>query len=253
MLKNNKKIILSIFLAVFFSMTALANLSSQEELAFKIWHNECAAKPSGLLAWNKGEDFASLGIGHFIWYPDNIHNSKRDGFTGFLTYIKKEGIELPQWLSSQDVPMCPWRSAAELEWAKNHDKKAQELKDFLLHTVSFQVKYIIYRFQMALPRLLKTASPEEQEVIYHELYQLMQSPAGIYALVDYMNFKGDGAKGGLLQVLREMQHAPAILPPNKAYAWAARRVLIKRFLNAPLGRHEERWLRGWLKRVDTYA
>jgi len=35
----------------------------------KIWQNECAGTVEGLTSWNKGEDFASLGIGHFIWYP----------------------------------------------------------------------------------------------------------------------------------------------------------------------------------------
>ena len=35
----------------------------------RIWQNECAGSVAGLTSWNAGEDFASLGIGHFIWYP----------------------------------------------------------------------------------------------------------------------------------------------------------------------------------------
>jgi hypothetical protein len=35
----------------------------------KIWQNECNGTIAGLTSWNAGEDFASLGIGHFIWYP----------------------------------------------------------------------------------------------------------------------------------------------------------------------------------------
>ena len=34
----------------------------------KIWQNECGGTVSGLTSWNAGEDFPSLGIGHFIWY-----------------------------------------------------------------------------------------------------------------------------------------------------------------------------------------
>ena len=35
----------------------------------KIWQNECNGTVAGLTSWNEGENFASLGIGHFIWYP----------------------------------------------------------------------------------------------------------------------------------------------------------------------------------------
>ncbi|MFZ4681922.1 MAG: hypothetical protein ACOYMS_05440, partial [Terrimicrobiaceae bacterium] len=39
------------------------------EIGRRIWKNECAGSVDGLTSWNSGEDFASLGIGHFIWYP----------------------------------------------------------------------------------------------------------------------------------------------------------------------------------------
>ncbi len=32
----------------------------------RIWQNECSGTIDGLTSWNSGEDFASLGIGHFI-------------------------------------------------------------------------------------------------------------------------------------------------------------------------------------------
>jgi hypothetical protein len=35
----------------------------------KIWQNESGGTVEGLTAWNVGEEFPSLGIGHFIWYP----------------------------------------------------------------------------------------------------------------------------------------------------------------------------------------
>src|SRR6266446_3164255 len=40
-----------------------------QRIGKKIWQNECNGTISGLTSWNQGEDFASLGIGHFIWYP----------------------------------------------------------------------------------------------------------------------------------------------------------------------------------------
>src|SRR5258706_488493 len=42
----------------------------------RVWQNECNGTISGLTAWNEGEDFASLGIGHFIWYPKGRRGPK---------------------------------------------------------------------------------------------------------------------------------------------------------------------------------
>lgn len=36
-------------------------------LADKIWRNESGRDVTKLVWWNRGEHFASLGIGHFIW------------------------------------------------------------------------------------------------------------------------------------------------------------------------------------------
>ena len=36
-----------------------------------IWRNESGGTRGGLTSWNAGEDFASLGIAHFIWYPED--------------------------------------------------------------------------------------------------------------------------------------------------------------------------------------
>jgi len=46
----------------------------------RVWQNECNGTISGLTAWNQGEDFASLGIGHFIWYPEGTARPFRRKF-----------------------------------------------------------------------------------------------------------------------------------------------------------------------------
>jgi len=50
--------------------TPLPELSASQKAAIgkKIWQNECACSVDGLTTWNAGEEFPSLGIGHFIWY-----------------------------------------------------------------------------------------------------------------------------------------------------------------------------------------
>jgi hypothetical protein len=49
--------------------TGIPNLSESQKMAIgkKIWQNECGGTVDGLTTWNVGEEFPSLGIGHFIW------------------------------------------------------------------------------------------------------------------------------------------------------------------------------------------
>jgi len=61
-----------------------------------------------LTSWNKGEDFASLGIGHFIWYPKSVSESEKqfdESFPKLLTWMQDKGVEMPLWLlKSQGNP-----------------------------------------------------------------------------------------------------------------------------------------------------
>ncbi len=47
----------------------------------RLWRNECAGTVEGLTSWNTGEAFASLGIGHYIWYPAGQHGPLRGEFS----------------------------------------------------------------------------------------------------------------------------------------------------------------------------
>src|SRR5687767_5521069 len=46
--------------------------SELDRIGRRVWQNECGGRRDGLTSWNVGEDFASLGIGHFIWYPKGM-------------------------------------------------------------------------------------------------------------------------------------------------------------------------------------
>ena len=83
---------------------------------------------------------------------------------------------------------------------------------------------------------------------------------GCYALIDYVNFKGEGIleteryKGrgwGLMQALAGMTGNQEGAAPDE-FAEAAASVLRERVENSPPDRHERRWLAGWLNRVATY-
>jgi len=83
---------------------------------------------------------------------------------------------------------------------------------------------------------------------------------GYYALIDYVNFKGEGTKPeeryqgkgwGLLQVLQNMKVQDEDV--LGAFAAAADRVLTRRVALSPPERNEIRWLAGWRKRIATYT
>jgi len=44
-------------------------------IAQKVWQNEGAGLDKYLVHWNEGEDFASVGIGHFIWFPEGTYGT----------------------------------------------------------------------------------------------------------------------------------------------------------------------------------
>src|SRR6266404_3179051 len=52
----------------------------------KIWRNECGGSVAGLTSWNSGENFASLGIGHFIWYPKGVRGPFDESFPKLVEF-----------------------------------------------------------------------------------------------------------------------------------------------------------------------
>src|SRR3954471_4020032 len=72
----------------------------------KIWQNECGGTVAGLTSWNTGEDFASLGIGHFIWYPKGVRGPFDESFPKFVQFAASRQIKLPPVATEKEG--CPW-------------------------------------------------------------------------------------------------------------------------------------------------
>src|SRR5437763_6395271 len=79
----------------------------------RVWQNECNGTISGLTAWNEGEDFASLGSGHFIWYPKGWRGPFEESFPKLVNFVSKRGAKLPTLLLKGADQSCPWNSRAE--------------------------------------------------------------------------------------------------------------------------------------------
>ena len=181
------------------ALNSKAELSDKDldSIGHRVWQNECAGTRDGLTSWNSGENFASLGIGHFIWYPRGVTGPFEESFPKLIKYLGNNGAAIPAWLhTGMD---CPWST-----------------------------------------------------------YRLRGSSSGTFALIDYVNFKGEGVKPserykgegwGLLDVLTNMEQGNA----TQAFARSASSVLERRVKNAPPERNESRWLAGWKARVRSYA
>jgi hypothetical protein len=115
------------------------------------------------------------------------------------------------------------------------------------------------RLENILPQLVASCPQEEREKMKAAFFRLSEDPKGLYALIDYLNFKGAGiavgerykGKGwGLLQVLQRVSASSA--KPLIDFVEAGKIVLTQRVENSPVERNERQWLHGWLNRLDTY-
>ncbi len=238
--------------------------SSAHELRLigdKIFRNEAGGAKSKLVHWNVGENFAAMGIGHFTWYPAGPRRHRfGNTFPGLLDYLEQRGERLPPWLKQARYRGAPWNSRSELMRAKG-SRQVTELENFLYRTRHLQAEYIINRAQRAMPRLVKKTPARLRGHVANNLNAVANTPGGWYALVDYINFKGEGLnrrggyKGqnwGLLQVLENMQPARPGAQALNNFAASAMSILQRRVRNSPPRRNEARWLNGWSKRINTY-
>jgi hypothetical protein len=222
----------------------------------RIWKNECGGTVAGLTSWNAGENFASLGIGHFIWYPAGVTGPYQESFPGLVRLLSTRGAAVPKWLTA--AKSCPWPNRAAFAAAQK-SAQMQELRTLLANTIALQAEYAAQRSVASLPKILAAAGKSERAGLEAKFHALAATGSGLYCLMDYVNFKGEGTnpseryKGtgwGLLQVLREMPAtAPAAAPA--AFSAAAKRVLDRRIAAAP--KDETRWRAGWFSRCDSYA
>lgn len=225
-----------------------------------IFANECNRQLSCLTSWNVGEDFPSLGIGHFIWYRAGQQERFVESFPALLAFYLARGESLPAWLSGLPGWDSPWQSREEF-LAETDGPRLTSLREFLLQTRGVQAEFIIRRLQQSVPVIAAaSASPEAVSELFYEL-AWAEVPHGMYALIDYVNFKGEGTADseryqgqgwGLLQVLEQMHAEPSTAPVLDRFAAAARTVLARRIDNAPPERGEERWRQGWNNRTLTY-
>jgi hypothetical protein len=236
-----------------------------KKIGQKIWLNETGGKIDAITSWSANEEFASLGIGHFIWFPVGKWLPYEESFPALLEFMRKKNVRLPAWLDQTQIPANPWTSRAEFRRNSN-SPQMKELRQFLLDTVEEQTQFMVARAQGAMEKILKT-TPDgtEREHIVIQFTRVIRASENFYPLIDYINFKGEGTNPneaamnretgrrqgwGLKQVLLRMNGVTGDPKAVRAeFADAAQFVLQQRVRNLPSNRVFEI---GWLRRIATY-
>ena len=227
-------------------------------VAEKIFKNEAGGKREDLVYWNTGEDFPSLGIGHFIWYKQGQRGRFEESFPQLVAYYRKHDIKLPRIVEENSY--SPWESREELFKLRSvGNKDIVELTNFLYNTKAIQVSFIFERLENSLEKMLEIA--DNPENVKKQFYRVAKSPNGLYPLIDYVNFKGEGTSRtetyngdgwGLLQVLENMKGTGSGKAALEEFSNSAKFVLERRVKNSDPARNERKWLAGWLNRCNTY-
>lgn len=164
-------------------------------------------------------------------------------FPQYQTFLRKKNISIPPLLNG---PFPPWKTRDEF---KKADTAA--LKQWFAETMDLQAEFMIQRLDLSLNKILQKA-PQ----LANTIQELKKTDASLFALIDYLNFKGDGlsskeryqGKGwGLYQVLLGMD-----VPTLEAFKASALTRLKERVAFAPAEKNEARWLAGWSNRVKGY-
>ena len=252
---------------------SFSKLKSLTEVDFqwigeRVYQNECAGQPKYLTYWGRGEAFPSFGIGHFIWHPKLIESSADqkfiETFPAMVQFVSKTQ-EPPNWLedlSIQSEFVAPWSSKKEFDQAWSNDE-LQQLREWLLVTQSQQARFIVLSFQKRWLSETQSLTLNQQEIIQQRLNKMMGFKKGLFAVIDYFNFKGVGVNQkeqyqkeswGLVSVLRTMDVSEKSSQDEylEQFVMAAKKRLQLRIKLAPVERNEVRWLKGWEVRMDQY-
>ncbi|MDA3885486.1 MAG: hypothetical protein PF638_07840 [Candidatus Delongbacteria bacterium] len=220
-------------------------------IAEKIYQNECACKREYLVWWSENEEFPSLGIGHFLWLPNNLNVPFDPSFKKFLDVCVYDDIEIPEVLKNYNKG-CIWNNRNEYLDPKSADQ-IEQIKIWLENTKDIQAQFL---YQRALNMLEDIIDYDPATRI--DIEKLFALDIGKFAVIDYINFKGSGLNfteryghhgWGLLQVLQNMKFNP---DPVDAFIKSAIEVLKMRIKAAPPERNEKVFLNSWIKRFESY-
>jgi hypothetical protein len=235
-------------------------------IAARIYQNEALGQSRYLTYWGEGEDFPSFGIGHFIWFPAGIDAPFDEMFPDMFSFVDKhspDDLPVPGWMRDLAPFDAPWSDKQVFDEAWSSEEMTR-LREWLEASGQLQAKFIVSTFEKRWKNLALPADQKQRLTVM--LQNLAGTAAGLFAIIDYYNFKGLGVNPreryreqgwGLIQVLEAM----ALLQnedgncddPVEQFRQAAASRLSLRVELSPAERNETRWLEGWLNRLQGYV
>jgi len=233
-------------------------------IAARIYQNEAAGQSRYLTYWGEGEDFPSFGVGHFIWFPAGVDAPFDEMFPAMVAFVQQHSpanVALPAWMRELTPFNAPWPDKQQFDQAWPSTEMTQ-LREWLEATGPIQARFIVANFEQRWRTLDLPA--ERKQPMTALLQSLAGSAAGLFAIIDYYNFKGLGVNPGeryqqqgwgLIQVLETMVRSGDRECDDLAgeFAQAAAGRLSLRVELSPPERNEARWLEGWLRRLEGYT
>ena len=231
----------------------------KKQIGMMLWKNEANQQCDLLAFWNPKEPFPSFGIAHAIWYPQGYRASFTETFPLLLDFLIKKNIILPDWLKETRYLGAPWKDKESFD---KDIKRKGFLKKLLYETIDLQTDFVIKQFHTKWKRIKKNIPFKEKNDLEKKYRLLSATPEGIFALIDYCNFKGDGLNPkerycgqgwGLYQVLNQMDTPCTSQEALVSFIQAAKQILQKRIENCPPNLPSEKhWLKGWQNRIEKY-
>lgn len=191
-----------------------ADLSDDEllQIGMQIWQNQCSvwnapdtkithSMKKGLTDWDDDIDAATIGMGQYLWYPSDATNRMQEDWPVVAKALKAKGYPVKKWLLGE----CPWDTKEEF-MAHFNGHKLTYLRKMLAQkpVIVEQTRCDAERLDAALAKILASVDADGnlsdvqktnlKKVItthFNEL-AMMQTPVGLYALMDYVHFRGEG-------------------------------------------------------------
>jgi hypothetical protein len=191
-------------------------------LGYRMWNNYAGGTLEGLTKWDGSDEhhqFMYLGIANNIWKPANADPMFGQDWPTVARRLQELGCKIQPWMLED----CPWKTEEEFDasfngkkmtWLRNHLSKKK-----LVRAQAFCIAERLERTidENSVDSLL-TGLNDDQKAVVKKNFDLVvhtKNPFGCYALIDYVNFKGEGKLGissqfngeswGLLQVLLNMK------------------------------------------------
>jgi hypothetical protein len=222
----------------------------------RVWKNECGGSRDGLTSWNAGEDFASLGIGHFIWYPKGPHGPFEESFPKLVKFLVANGAKVPEVVARRGLSVEFARGISGGISERTNEGIARAA--FRNHSPAKPLPRAAHGgepAQNARRSACRTARQCARAIPTHAVDQ--RRHVRVDRLRELQRRRDESRRAlqrrrlGLLQVLAGMQGTGAGAP--KEFSASAAATLTRRVQNSPPARNEQRWLPGWKNRVRAYG